>query len=279
MRSRDYSIATAHAKPLRDRVLVVLLLAAGLTLLILAHGKHASVNQVRAAVMGVVTPVLELVASPASAMQHATADIRSFFATYAENKKLKSENEALRHWQETAQALKAENEALRHLMEYKPVEQVSYVTARVLATSRGDFSQSLTLNVGSDLGVTNLAPVVDAYGVIGRVVDVTPESARVLLLTDVASRLPVVTGTTRQRAILTGTGGELMRLRYLSANTSLTLGETVTTTQEGGLVPGGMAVGTVFRQDESGYLVKPLRSLTRAEYVRVVNWRDGVRAE
>jgi rod shape-determining protein MreC len=221
--------------------------------------------------------VLSVLASPVASMKHAAADVRAFFATNRLNHTLKAENDSLRHWQATALALKAENEALRRLSEYQPVEGVSFVTARVLASSMGDFSQSLTLNVGSDDGVTNLAPVVDAYGVIGRVVDVTKKASRVLLITDVASRLPVVTAHSRQRAILTGTGSELMRLRYLSGTGAPTLGEAVATTHEGGLVPGGIAVGTVFKQDEAGYLIKPLRPVASAEYVRVVLFSDGSR--
>ena len=275
MRSRDYSIASTHAKPLKERALVALLLLAGITLLVLSQANHSSVAALRARLSTALQPALNVVVSPVASARGMVNDVREFFATYEENRTLKAQNDALRHWQSVAQALKAENDALRQLMHYAPVENVSYITARVLASSAGDFSQSLLLNVGSSDGVKPLQPVADAYGVIGRVVDVAPNSSRVLLLTDVMSRIPVVTSDTRQRAILAGTGQDLLRLNYVVAGAKLKLGEAVVTTQEGDLIPGGIPVGTLFRQDESGYLIKPIRALTQPEYVRVIQYRVG----
>jgi hypothetical protein len=56
----------------------------------------------------------------------------------------------------------------------------------------------------------------------------------------------------------------------LNEDAKLTLGEPVVTTQEGALIPGGIAVGTLFQHDAEGYWVKPARALAQSEYVRVV---------
>lgn len=275
MRSRDYSFATATTRPRKERLLVVVLLITGVTLLALASSGSSTVGGVRARMMTVLQPALSAILKPVDAVHSAADNIREFFVTFEENRKLKAENDALRHWQSVAVALKSENESLRQLANYQPVEEVSYISARVLSSSAGDFVQSLMIDAGKQDGILNLQPVVDTHGLVGRVVELSSHSARVLLLSDVASRVPVVTGDSRQRALLTGTGNELLRLNYVDADAHIKLGELVTTTAEGGLIPGGIPVGTVFRHDESGYLVKPLRSLARAEYVRVVQFTDG----
>jgi rod shape-determining protein MreC len=275
MRSRDYSFSAASARPRRERLLVVVLLVTGVTLLALASSGSSAIGGARARMMAMLQPALAVVLKPVDAVHNATDGVHHFFATMDENRKLKAENDALRHWQSVAMGLKSENESLRQLANYQPVQEISYVSARVLSSSAGDFVQSLMIDAGKDDGILNLQPVVDTNGLVGRVVELGSHSARVLLLSDVASRVPVVTGDSRQRALLTGTGNELLRLNYVEPDAHIKLGELVTTTQEGGLIPGGIPVGTVFRHDESGYLVKPVRSLSRAEYVRVVQFTDG----
>lgn len=273
-----YSVAHTSARPNTQRAIVVLLLVTGVTLLALAHSGNGAVGAMRARMMGILQPALSAISRPVTSVREMVGDVHDLFNTFDENRKLKAENDALRHWQAAALALKAENDSLRALAAYQPVQQVSYATARVISTSAGVFGHSLLIDVGSDDGILDLQPVIDAHGLIGRVTEVNRHSARVLLLSDVLSRVPVVTGTSRQRAILAGTGGDLLRLSFLSADSSIALGEQVTTTEEGGLIPGGIAIGTVFRHDNSGYLVQPARSLTSPEYVRVVQFTNGVPA-
>ncbi len=106
---------------------------------------------------------------------------------------------------------------------------------------------------------------------MGRVVDVGEHTARVLLLSDSSSRVPVISGNSRQHAILAGTGDELLRPTFVGGDSqNIALGEPITTTSEGGLIPDSVMVGTVFRRDANGVLVKPTRPLARAEYVRVM---------
>lgn len=275
MRTREYAFSSAATRPRKERVLVVLLLVTSVTLLILAQSGNPAVAGVRARMLAVLKPALSVVLRPVDAARGLVGDTRALLTAFEENRKLKAENDTLRHWQSVAMALKAENETLRQLATYQPVQKVSYVTARILSTSLGDFSQSLLLDMGAHDGIRNLQPVVDTHGLIGRVTELNPRSSRVLLLSDVTSRVPVVTAGSRARALLVGTGSDMLRLSYVAGDAKIKLGEQVTTTEEGGLIPGGIAVGTIFRRDESGYLVKPLRPLTRAEYVRVVQYTGG----
>ena len=233
---------------------------------------HAPVaERLRNGLDGIVAPIMELVSTPVHGIRHLMENKDALFKAYEENKVLREENDGLRHWQAVAEALKAENESLRALAAYRPVENVQYVTAQVIAQSPDAYAGTLMIDAGSAQGLQSLAPVIDAYGLIGRVVDVSEHTARVLLLSDNSSRVPVITGNTRQHAILAGTGDELLRLTFVGGEQAqIQLGEPVMTTSEGGLIPQSIMVGTVFRRDDHGLLVKPLRPLAAPEYVRAM---------
>lgn len=267
----DYAVTQTAVRPLIQRGLLVLLACAGFTLLMLEHSQHPSAQRLRRTMLDVVSPVLEVFARPVSSVRQARLAITDYFGAVDENRRLKIENERLLHWQSAAQALKAENDALRQFNHYQATESTSFVTARVVGQSPSAYSQTLMINMGANDGIKSLQPVVDSYGLIGRVTDVGEHSSQVLLLSDASSRVPVITNDTRQHAILAGTGDDLLRLTRLTAEQpNLTLGEAVVTTVEGNLIPGGLAVGQVFRSDKTGYSVKPIRPLNQTEYVRVM---------
>lgn len=271
--SRDrysYSVAKSHARPATHRALIVLLIVTGVTLLVLSKTQNPTLTTLRQHMLQLAAPVMELLSQPVAATRQLAESTSSVLDTAEENRRLRAENERLRHWQSVAQALKAENRSLRGLTGYQPVESASYVTARVVGLSPSAFSQVMTINAGSAQGVKKLQPVVDAFGLVGRVIETAPDAARVMLLSDAASRIPVVTGSTRQHAILSGTGDGLLRLTFLDDAATMEAGEPVVTSPEGSLIPGGIAIGHVLKKAESGYLVTPLRPLTQTEYVRVI---------
>jgi rod shape-determining protein MreC len=258
-------------RSLKSRAVVAVLLTLAVALLVLARAKSPVVDRLRTGLDGVVAPTLKVVNAPVRGAEKIVEDKTSLLTAYRDNQRLREENETLRHWQAVARALKAENDNLRKLADYRPSENVTYVTAQVIAQSPEAYSGTLMLNAGLAQGLASLAPVIDSDGLIGRLVDVGENTSRVLLLTDSRSRIPVITANTRQHAILAGTGDELMRMTFVGGDSSrIELGEPIMTTSEGGLIPESVMVGTVFRRDASGLLVKPIRPLARAEYVRIM---------
>ncbi len=267
------SYGNRNNRSVRSRIFTVVLIFTAIVLLVLARSKHPLVGNVRTGLLDTATPVVEFVSTPITGIRALIRDKNMLFSAYDENKQLREEADKLRHWQSVAQALKAENDALRSLAGYQPVDEATYVTARVVGQAPGGYGSSIMLNAGSVEGVKTAMPVVDAYGMIGRITDVAEHSARVLLLSDSASRIPVVTADARVHAILAGggSGDELMRMTFLGTeNENIKVGEQVVTTEEAGLIPGGIIIGTVFRRDAQGLVVKPLRPLAQSEYVRVV---------
>lgn len=274
MRPERYSYSygsSSGSKSLKSRLLVAALVLVAVALLVMSRVHSPLIGNLRTGSVDLFRPVMEAVTIPVRGVRSLLQNKTELLNAYEENTKLKAENETLRHWQAVAQALKAENETLRSLAAYRPTEHVEYITAKVIAQSPSAYSGTMMINAGAEQGIISLQPVIDAYGLVGRTVEVGDRTARVLLLSDNASRVPVITGDSRQNAILTGTGDELMRLTFVVGEPqNIKLGETIMTTSEGGLIPDSVMVGTIFRRDASGLLVKPLRPLARSEYVRVM---------
>jgi rod shape-determining protein MreC len=275
--SRDrYSVSYTHAstsRPLIGRGFVALLAIVCLVLLVLTRGHSPFATALRSHLLDTISPAVEWLSQPVVGVRSLVRKKGEFFNAYSENERLRAENDALRHWQEVAQSLKAENDALRALAGYQPVNDVSYITARVVGQSPSGYSSTLTLNAGSAEGIKPFQPVIDAFGLIGRVTEVGEHTSRVLLLSDSGSRIPVVAANARMHGILAGTGtsDEMLHMTFLGGNgTSVALGEQIVTTEEGGLIPGGIAVGTVFRRDANELLIQPVRPFGQSEYVRVI---------
>lgn len=275
--SRDrYAISYAQTstKPLIQRAFTILMVITGVTLLLLARAQNPLVTTMRARIIDIVSPAFNWIAQPVSGVRGLIREKNALFDAFDENNRLRAENDSLRHWQADAASLKAENDALRALAGYQPITHASYITARVTGQSPSSYAAILTINVGAADGIKPLQPVVDAYGLIGRINHLGEHAAQVLLLSDSNSRIPVISATTRQHAILAGTGAgdALLRLTFFEGDSStIALGDQIVTTEEGGLIPGGIVIGTVFRRDAHGLLVKPLRPLDQSEYVRVVD--------
>ena len=274
MRHERYSYSygsSGSMKSLKGRVLVGALIILAIILLIMSRGHRPFAEHFRNTVDDITGPVVDFVSTPVRGIHHLLANKQQLFAAYDENKQLHEENDTLRHWQAVAQSLKAENESLRALTGYKPVDTVEYVTAHVIAQSPDAYSGTLMIDAGKNQGLVELMPVIDASGLVGRLVDVGEHTARVQLLSDGTSRVPVISANSRQHAILAGTGDELLRMTFVGGDPAqIQLGEPVMTTSEGGLIPDSVMVGTIFRRDANGLLVKPLRPLGTAEYVRIM---------
>jgi len=273
-RWRETSVrTTSSTRLLVQRGLIVLLVVTALTFVALSRSQHEGMGNARARVLDGITPILSLMARPVEAWHQLSDSVTGVFTVQQDNRKLKAENDTLRHWQSVAMSLKAENESLRKLMQYQPVEGATYVSAKVTGHIGSAFSHQILINAGKNEGVSKYQAVVDAHGLIGRVMKTGEHSSRVLLLSDVNSRIPVVTAQSRERAILMGTSGEMMRLAFLSPQSKTKVGDVVVTTEDGGLLPPSIMVGKVFSIQDGTYLVKPLRPMTQPDFVRIVHYQ------
>lgn len=163
---------------------------------------------------------------------------------------LQRQNDQLRAQLAQAQAGGADAKQLASLL-HLSAGKYKVVTGTVIAAG-GDYSDTVTIGVGSKDGITANETVLNGDGLVGTVTAVTPGTATVQLLTDAGTTVGVRMAGSGQIGSLTGSAGTLsgsapLRLTLFSANATLKPGqELVTFGSAGGrpYVP-GVPVGTV----------------------------------
>jgi rod shape-determining protein MreC len=156
------------------------------------------------------------------------------------------------------------------------------VTGTVIAAG-GDYSDVLTINVGTKDGITPNETVLNGNGLVGTVTSVTRTTATVQLLTDAGTTVGIRMAGTNQIGALSGStntlsGSAPLKLTLFNSNAVLKPGQTLNTFGSVGgrpYVP-GVPVGTVTTvTTQPGSLtptaiVKPFADLTGLGVVGVV---------
>lgn len=139
----------------------------------------------------------------------------------------------------------AENERLYKLLALSRDLGGQDVVAKVVGVDDVAFAQTLLISKGYKHGIRQNMPVVTTAGVVGRVTKARGGSAEVMLMTDPNSAIPVRVQRTRAQGILEGTGKEYCRIKYISRNADVKVGDHVITAGLAGVFPAGVPVGVV----------------------------------
>lgn len=157
---------------------------------------------------------------------------------------LDAENRELRAQLAAAEESRRENERLRRLLGFVEEAPQRTVAARVIAEDAASWFRTIEIDRGSEEGVIEGRPVVNAAGLIGRVVRSSAHSARVLLITDASSAVAVLVQDQRIRGVCRGQGGALA-LDFALVQDEIQVGDGVITSGLGGIFPKGLVVGYV----------------------------------
>ena len=109
---------------------------------------------------------------------------------------------------------------------------------------------------GSEAGIEDGYPVINLYGLVGRVYETGRRSARVLLLTDLNSRVPVMADRSNARAILIGDNSPYPRLEYVGRAPDIQEGDRIVSSGDDGILPRGLPVGEAIPTREGGWRVR-----------------------
>ena len=180
----------------------------------------------------------------------ATGVFRGTSGNSSEIANLQRQNDQLRAQLAQAQASGADAKQLASVL-HLSAGKYKVVTGTVIAAG-GDYSDTVTINVGGSDGVTANETVLNGDGLVGTVVSVTQKTATVQLLTDAGTTVGVRMAGDGQIGALSGSAAALsgsapLKLTLFDANATLKPGqELVTFGSVGGrpYVP-GVPVGTV----------------------------------
>lgn len=174
-------------------------------------------------------------------------------------------------------SLAAENVRLRQLLNASELLQDSVLIAELIGVSPNPLSHKVVINRGSNHKVFKGQPVLDAFGLMGQVVEVGPESSTVLLISDASHAIPVQVNRNGVRVIAEGTGDlNHLSLRHVSSNTDIREGDLLVSSGLGDRFPVGYPVAEVERVvSDSGkafltVIARPMARLDRSRHLLLV---------
>jgi rod shape-determining protein MreC len=144
--------------------------------------------------------------------------------------------------------LEVENRDLRNLLGLKQRAGTGeLLPVRVIARDPSPFVQAITLDRGTDDGVQEGMTIITWRGVVGRVSRVSPTSSKVLLITDTSSSISgrIQSSESRVTGIIRGRPEGGLVMHRIPQEETLQTGETVVTSDFGGLMPEGLVIGQI----------------------------------
>jgi len=248
-------------------------LAAAITLMVVDH-RGGWLGQLRAQGEVVMQPVWWLAGLPGRIGDSARGTARTHSSLTAENRTLR--NALLVSGARVArlQAAADENQRIRDLLGAARRGRLDVQLVPILDIDLDPSRQRVVLDGGRRDGVRLGQPVIDAGGVVGQIIAVTPTTATVLLITDPAHAMPVEVARSGVRLIVYGNGrSDQLSLVNVPLSSEVRVGDTIVTSGLGGRFPGGFAVGTItaLRPDESrAFLVGEVKPAARLDRGRDV---------
>jgi len=208
------------------------------------HGEYGAAIRHRAAVIA--EPLWWLVDSPQRGVASLAEELTLRSTLQDENARLRREREVLAARVDRLEAVAAENLRLRGLLGGTRGFRLDVRLVSILDVDLDPYRQRIVLDAGAGDGVRVGQALVDAGGVLGQVIEVTPRRAVALLITDPDHAVPVQVARTGLRAIAYGTGDVAkLTLPNVPQSADIRAGDQLITSGIGGRFPAGFPVGTV----------------------------------
>lgn len=239
-------------------------------------------DNIRAGLSVLIYPVQYIVSFPFSAGGWLGENLVSRETLIEDNEKLKAQNIFLQAQMQKFISLELENMRLRSLLDAsdKVIDRV--LAAELFAVDLDPFSHKVRINKGTRHGVYKGQPIIDAKGVYGQTVFVTPLTSTVMLITDPSHAIPVQVNRTGLRTIASGTGKMAeLELLHIPNNADIEVGDLLMSSGLGGVFPTGYPVAEVTQvtpdtsQPYATVLAKPFAELDRSREVLLV-WRKSI---
>ena len=248
-------------------------LALAVALLVLDH-RGGWLTRIRAQANVAVQPLWWLAGLPARLGDSVRDDAVTRSMLAEDNRRLRNALLVSGARQARLQVAAAENARLRGLLGAAERGGLDVQLAPILDIDLDPTRQRLILDAGSRDGVRLGQSVIDAGGLVGQIIEVTPSTATVLLITDPDHAVPVLVGRNGVRLVAYGKGrSDQLELPNIPLSADVKVGDAIITSGLGGRFPPGFPVGSVssLRPDDSrAFLVAALDPAARLDRGRDV---------
>jgi rod shape-determining protein MreC len=209
-------------------------------------------------VMTIFSPVPKLVnwiGGTTSDMYHGYLDMRR---SVAENASLRNKVAALTTENLKLRQSEGDLRRLRSLLGYSEQFTLQTSLAQVLMLDTSTRFKSIIIDRGSSGGLEVNDVIVNANGLIGRVVLTTKDMAKVQIITDSNSAVGALIERTRRQGVVRGDGGSGAQMDDVPSLADVQPGDTVLTAGIDGIYPKGIPIGTIVHAEKGQDLFKTI---------------------
>lgn len=183
-------------------------------------------------------------------------DISELYDLREENTMLKKEMSMYRYEIDLLKKSQVENIRFRELLEYKEgtSERFDLALAKVTGLSSNNWQRSIYIDLGSKDGIKKDMVVINHQGLIGKIINVSPNSSEILLILDSDAGVGARLSENRKTiGIVQGQGIDKKNLAFvhLPKEMEIEVGDKVVTSGLGGLYPPELDIGRVLELIES----------------------------
>ncbi|WP_313271865.1 rod shape-determining protein MreC [Stenotrophomonas sp.] len=246
-------------------------LALAITLIVL-DDQGGWMARLRAQANVLVQPIWALAGVPGRVGASVKDNAASHNQLVAENRELRNQLLVANARLTRLQTAALDNAQLRELLNVAERNGLDVQLAPILDIDLDPVRQRLVLDSGSRAGVHVGQAVIDAGGLMGQVIAVTPAHSTVLLLTDPDHAVPVAVARNGVRLIVYGRGDRL-ELRDIPLSAGVEVGDEIVTSGLGGRFPAGFPVGRIMKlrpDDTHAFLVGELEPAAKLDRGRNV---------
>ncbi|MBR4017904.1 MAG: rod shape-determining protein MreC [Oscillospiraceae bacterium] len=219
-----------------NRIRIVLVTAVLLAVVLAVVSSLTGMKLPQMVVQGVLTPLRSGVSKLSDRSQQLYDYIFRYESLLAENQALKEELAAIEDEARDAYATKQENERLRAALDLVNAnEDYKLVDAYIISTSSADWSNTFTINRGSNVGITEGMCAITAYGeLVGLVSEVGVNYAVVKSVLDSSLEISATIAASGHSGMVQGGYASgldgLLRMNYLPSSATIRNHDQVVTT-------------------------------------------------
>lgn len=212
----------------------------------------------------------------------ALSGVRNVWGGYIGLRQVKRENDELKQRLAAAEVTLQQQRAmadrargLAQLLQLRDSLSLKTVAAEIIGAGATPDFRTLTIDKGSRDGIRTDMAVIAPAGIAGRVVIPSARSAKVQLLVDLNAAAGALIERTRAQGVVVGSGGDRLRMDYVSDVADVVVGDVVVSSGIDGIYPKGFAIGKVEALERSGgayrrIIVRPAVDFSSLEEVLVV---------
>lgn len=257
------------------RALALILLS---VLLLILDLQWPSFHKLRNQLEVIILPIEKMVDLPIQLVSWVSSTVTQQEALVKDNARLRAHEFILQAKLQKLLTLERENVQLKALLRSTDYLSSKVMLANLLAVAVDSGMQQVILDKGSTDHIYVGQPVLDAYGVMGQVVDVSELSAKVLLITDKNSAIPVRDYRNGVRAVAVGNGDAgTLSLINVPDTADIKVGDLFVSSGLGLRYPVGYPVGLVTQvarsshQDFASVILSPSAHMNRTQQV-LLTW-------